>query len=293
MAGESFTEAVSRYPALFPPLYVALVRVGEASGKLEYILEMLGEERTRVEALRRRLSDALRYPAFVLFAASCVLMFFLWFVLPQFATVLRDFNVKLDPIVAAFIEISEFLQENTRGIMAAVVIVLAGTWLLLRQSRIRATMTRQASRLPVVRGLLTFHHTALFCRNLNVLLASGITLTGTLRILSDIMTKSGNDAGWREIVDRVRHGGRLSDALADASAVPVMAIRMLRLGEETGQLPMLAGKVAEFYELKLQNTLGRLVGIVGPVAIITISVIVGGLIVSVMTALLSVSQIIT
>src|SRR5690349_5953466 len=92
LSGESFGEALSHHPALFPQMYVALVRVGEASGSLGEILEVLAAERARAEALRRKLSDALRYPAFVLAAAMSVLLFFLLFVLPQFAAVLRDFN---------------------------------------------------------------------------------------------------------------------------------------------------------------------------------------------------------
>jgi general secretion pathway protein F len=90
----------------------------------------------------------------------------------------------------------------------------------------------------------------------------------------------------------VRQGGKLSDVLAENGMLPAMAVRMLRLGEETGQLPALAGRVAEFYETKLQRRLDRVVGIIGPLAIIGISIIVGGLIVSVMTSLLSVSQLV-
>jgi general secretion pathway protein F len=82
----------------------------------------------------------------------------------------------------------------------------------------------------------------------------------------------------------------LSEALDESGSLPPMAVRILRLGEETGQLPVLAGRVAEFYEIKLQRNLDRMVGLVGPLAIIVISTVVGGLIVSVMTALLSVSQ---
>jgi len=103
---------------------------------------------------------------------------------------------------------------------------------------------------------------------------------------------AGPAAVWIDAADRVRHGAKLSDALSDTSALPSMAVRMLRLGDETGQLPMLAGRVAEFYEAKLQRTLDRVVGIAGPAAIIVISIVVGGLIVSVMTALMSVSQIV-
>ena len=91
-------------------------------------------------------------------------------------------------------------------------------------------------------------------------------------------------------MDRVRRGGKLSDALTKTKALPPMAVKTLRLGEDSGQLPMLAGRVADFYESKLQRSLDRMMGIVGPVAIIFISAIVGGLIVSVMTALLSVNQ---
>jgi general secretion pathway protein F len=90
----------------------------------------------------------------------------------------------------------------------------------------------------------------------------------------------------------VRHGGKLSDALTATQALPPMAVRTLRLGEDSGQLPMLAGRIADFYETKLQRSLDRAIGIVGPLAIIVISVIVGGLIVSVMTALLSVNQVV-
>jgi len=107
-----------------------------------------------------------------------------------------------------------------------------------------------------------------------------------------MMVTTGDATDWTKTVERVRHGGKLSDALADTAALPTMAVRMLRLGEETGQLPMLAGRVAEFFEAKLQRSLDRVVGIAGPLAIITISIVVGGLIVSVMTALLSVSQIV-
>ena len=87
-----FADALTHHSALFPPMFVALVRVGEASGALDHILEVLANERARAEALRRKLADALRYPAFVFFAAVCVLIFFLMFVLPQFAVVLRDFD---------------------------------------------------------------------------------------------------------------------------------------------------------------------------------------------------------
>jgi general secretion pathway protein F len=117
-----------------------------------------------------------------------------------------------------------------------------------------------------------------------------VPLTTSLGIVANLMSALSDGDGWTLIVERVRQGGKLSDALEEAGSLPAMAVRILRLGEETGQLPVLAGRVADFYETKLQRNLDRIVGIVGPLAIIVISTIIGGLIVSVMTALLSVSQ---
>jgi general secretion pathway protein F len=292
LAGESFAESISRHPLLFPPIYVALVRVGEASGTLDHLLEVLAEERGRSEALRRRLTDALRYPAFVLLAATAVLTFFLFFVLPQFGSVLRDFGAKLDSIVLAFLALSDFATTHTTSIAIVLLILVVTAWLALRRPRVRAAIVYGVSKLPLASSIMTFHRTALFCRNLSVLLGSGVNLTPTLRILADMMASTGHGAAWERAVDRVRHGAKFSDALADTAALPAMAVRMLRLGDETGQLPMIAARVAEFYEAKLQRSLDRLVGIAGPAAIIVISFVVGGLIVSVMTALLSVSQVI-
>ena len=119
-----------------------------------------------------------------------------------------------------------------------------------------------------------------------------MTMSAALRILVDMMDRPGQPTVWTQVADRVRHGGKLSDALADTEALPAMAVRMLKLGEETGQLAMLSGRIAEFYQAKLQRSLDRVVGIAGPAAIITISIVVGGLIVSVMTSLLSVNQIV-
>src|SRR5204863_9438687 len=118
---------------------------------------------------------------------------------------------------------------------------------------------------------------ALFCRNLAVLLAAGVSLPTTLRILADMMAAIGDGDGWLRIVEQVRHGGKLSDALGAAAMLPAMAVRMLRLGGETGDVPARARRVADFYEAKLQRQLDRILGMIGPAAIITISVIVGGL----------------
>jgi general secretion pathway protein F len=292
MSGESFADALLHYEQLFPAMYVALIRVGEASGSLDQVLEVLAQERTRAEGLKQKLSEATRYPLFILAAAGCVLTFFLAFVLPQFASVLKDFGAKVDPTLVVFLNLSTLLRENMDAVLAGTATLIALIWLVLRRAGVRQWIKELLVRLPGIRTMIEYHRTALFCRNLGVLLGSGVHLTTTLKILIGMMASTGSTSRWIDVADRVRHGVKLSDALTSTDALPSMAIRMLRLGDETGQLPMLAGRVAEFYEAKLQRSLDRVVGIAGPAAVIVISVVVGGLIVSVMTALMSVSQIV-
>ena len=124
-SGESFAEAIAKHPETFPPIYGALVQVGEAASALPAALESLAVGRQRAEALKRKLSDALRYPAFLLLGAGAVLLFFLLAVLPQFANVFRDFDAKLDPTLAAFLALSEALRTHFDAVAAAAAAGLA------------------------------------------------------------------------------------------------------------------------------------------------------------------------
>ena len=292
LSGESLADAVAAHPALFPPMYVALVRVGEVSGTLDQVLEMLGAERARSEQMRRKLTDAMQYPLFVLIAAVGVMLFFILFVLPQFSSVLQDFGTKSDSALSVFIQLSEFLRANATAL------------LLARRNPDRRDLVAAAAAGYERSDRRHDRADARRCRHLSILPHQSV-LPQSRRPARQRRQPDGDLAhpgrhhggdrqrrSWTAAADRVRHGGKLSDALSASSSLPPMAVRMLRLGEETGQLPALAGRVAEFYEAKLQRSLDRIVGIVGPLAIVTISTVVGGLIVSVMTALLSVTQLV-
>src|SRR5690242_18877931 len=148
VSGETLADAVANHPALFPPMYAALVRVGEVSGTLDQVLEMLGVERARSEKMRRKLTDAMQYPAFVMVAASAVMLFFILFVLPQFTTVLQDFGSKSDTTLGMFIRVSEFLRANANAALLSAAAAIAGAWWLLRSPATRAAIVGTLSRMP-------------------------------------------------------------------------------------------------------------------------------------------------
>ena len=219
LAGESFADAIAHHPSVFPPIYVALVRVGEASGNLVPILEAISTERQRAEALRRRLSDTLRYPAFLLLGACAVLLFFLLFVLPQFANVFKDFNAKLDPVLVTFLGISDFLRNDMDSILGSRLLAVCRLFAFSSLGGARRG-DRRSLEPPAGPPDLGISPDGLFCRNLGLLLASGVTLPTSLRVLAEMMATSSDVSIWTQVVDKVRQGGKLSDAVAQTRALP-------------------------------------------------------------------------
>ena len=289
-AGASFAEALERHPRLFGADLAAMVRVAEATGNLASVLESVGEERTKTERMLDKISSALRYPAVLLVVALSVLVFFLVAVVPQFASVLRDFGKPPEGFVGGVLATSDFLVEKGAWLavfLAAALLAILVAW---RWPRFRVWALRRVSRMPGLRGILELRRTVLFCSSLGTLLTNGVTLTSALRVMVGMPGAAA--AGLDAVVENVRRGGRLVDALGRAEYIPPLALKMLRVGEESGELATVARRTAEFYETKLSDRLDRLAGIVGPVAIVAIAAIVGTLIVSILSALLSVNQLI-
>jgi general secretion pathway protein F len=288
--GASFCDALLRHPRLFGPDLVAMVKVAEASGSLDAVLEAVGEERARTEVLMGKVSSALRYPAVLLVVALLVLTFFLVVVVPQFAAVLRDFGQPPGGLVGVVLGASDFLVNDGDVILGILVVMLVAALAASRRAGFRSAVKRFVSGLPGLHGILELRRTVLFCSSLGMLLGNGVTLTNALRVLMDLPGASAD--GLDRVVEGVRRGGRLVDTLARFNYVPPLAIKMLRVGEESGELAVVARRTAEFYETKLSDRLDRIAGVVGPAAIVFIAVVVGGLIVSILSALLSVNQLV-
>lgn len=288
--GQSFADALRRHPKLFGADLIAMVRVAEAAGNLDKILESVGEERLRTERLLDKISSSLRYPAVLFVAAISVLVFFLAVVVPQFGSVLRDFGQEVTGLVGVVLAASDFVVAHGDVLAGSLLVVLVAAFFTFRRPQARKIAFRYLSRMPGLRGILLLRSTVMFCSSLSTLLGHGVTLTAALRVLADSSAAFTGDLD--RVVEGVRRGGRLVESLAEVGYLPPLAIKMLRVGEESGELPVVARRTADFYEAKLSDRLDRLSGIVGPVAIVTIAGIVGGLIVSILSALLSVNQLI-
>lgn len=289
-AGDSFAEALEHHTAVIEPAYVAMVRAGEASGKLDAVLRAVVEDRSRKELLTDRINSAIRYPLFLIGSAIVILLFFLIYVVPQFEPVLADLGGRLNSGAAFVIACSSWLRRNLDLFLGICLFSVVGAWLALRKREWRARIIGAITVLPVISELASDRRTARIVGTLGLLLENGVPLPTALKILRDIVTEPRYVAALDRVHEQVRNGRRFADALADTNLLPPLAVRMLRVGDETGDVATIVRHASQLYEHKLGESLDRLMGAIGPVTIIVVSVVIGGLIVSIMSALLSMTD---
>jgi general secretion pathway protein F len=288
--GDGFAETLERYASIIEPIYVAMVRAGEMSGKLEVVLRAIVEDRSRREQLAQRISSATRYPMFLVGSAVVILFFFLLVVVPQFEPVFRELGGRLNSGAAFVLAASTGLRSHLDLFLGLCTAAIATGWMILRQPAARARLLAMLGSIPGVAGPMRDRRTARFVGTLGLLVENGVALPAALKILRDIMTEPRYAAAVEQLHEQVRNGRRFVEALAESDLVPPLAVRMLGVGDATGDLSAIARHAAQFYEERLGIGLDRLMGAIGPATIIVVSVGIGALVVSIMSALLSITE---
>ena len=288
--GKTFSAALGEHPRLFSPIYIKMVEVAEATGRLEDAMASLAEERQRVERMRKKLVSAIAYPAFLVVAALSAMLFIFTYVIPQFETALEGFRDKIDPTALMVFNASRFLRQNGQAIMLAVGGTALGILLLGKLGASRGIWLQLVAKLPVFRTVFRHEVTVKFCRTLAVLIGNGVDISTALRLLRDVVRLPSYATEVDGVVADVRKGRRLSEALAERSFLPRHVVQMLRVGEDSGRLPDSASRVAVFYEARLDTALTRAIAVIGPATMILVSILIAWLIISVMTALMSVND---
>ncbi len=288
--GKTFSAALAEHPRLFSPIYIKMVEVAEATGRLEEALSALAEERQRMERMKKRLVGAVSYPAFLILSALSAMTFIFLYVIPQFETALEGFRDKIDPTALMVFNMSAFLRHNLQLIGFSLGAIVLGMLLVGKLGSHRGIWISLLARLPFLRTLFLYEATLKFCRTLSVLIGNGVDISTSLRLLRDVVRLPAFRAQIDGVVADVRKGRRLSEALETRDVLPRHVVQMLRVGEESGRLPDSASRVATFYEARLDTALGRVIAVLGPATMMLVSVLIAWLIISVMTALMSVND---
>ena len=288
--GKPFSKALAEHPRLFPPLYLKMVEVAETTGRLTEALQSLAEERQRVERLRKRVLGAIAYPAFLILSALSATTFIFLYIIPQFEVALEGYRDKVDPTALMVFNASAFLRTHLQQIgMGLGLVVLAGL-LLSRLGQGRSLWLGLASRIPVLKTVLAYDTTVRFCRTLAVLLGNDVDISSALRLLRSLIQVPAAAQRMESVIGDVRRGRRLCEALATHPFLPGHVVQMLRVGEESGHLPDSARRVSVFYEARLDTAYTRVIAVIGPATMMVVSVLIAWLIISVMTALMSVND---
>lgn len=287
--GSSLADAMEAQGA-FSRFYLNMIRAGEAGGALEVVLKRLNEFLERSQALRETVTSALIYPLILLSVSALSVIILLTFVVPQFQQLFADAGKALPLATQIVIAVGDGVRHYWwAGAIAFLCIVT-----LLRQQfsnpHSRARWDRWFLRLPLFGDLIAKVETARLARTLGTLLGNGVSLLSALTIVRETLSNQVLAVAMDDVAEQVKTGRGLAEPLQDAGSFPQLAVQMIRVGEETGQLQEMLLQVADTYDSEVQTAVKRMLTLLEPALILGLGAIIAGIIMSILVAILSLNE---
>ncbi len=288
--GTNLSDAMEKHPSSFDTLYVAMVQAGEVGGVLDEVLNRLAKLLEDLNRLQNQIKSAMAYPVTVGILATVIFIAMTVFLLPIFAEIFEELGTDLPAFTQFMMGISDFLRNPVMVLIAIAIIVIAAfAYRQYYKTRVgRETIDRLSLKLPLFGDLVQKSSTARFCRTFGSLSRSGVPILTALEIVRDT---SGNQVIANAIDEartEIQTGGMISLALQKHQVFPVMAIQMISIGEETGELDQMLMKVADFYEDEVEQAVKALTSIMEPFMIIILGGMVGSILISMYLPIFSV-----
>ena len=280
-SGSILSKALARHPRVFNRLFIAMIEAGEASGTLDKVLDRVAVQIEKEAAIKRRVKGAMVYPIVVLVFALLVLTGLLLFIVPVFVNVFKQLNGQLPTLTQQVVNASNLLRNDWFIIFPVLGLSVWGLLKAKKTERGRQIWDRFKLRIPMKIGDVVLKVTmARFSRTLSTLVAAGVDIIKSLEI-------TGNTAGnWvvenalADVRAKVHEGVPIAQPLADDPVFPPMVSQMIRIGEETGELEKMLGKVADFYEDEVDASISALTSIIEPIMMIMVGVMVGVIVIA-------------
>lgn len=289
-SGRSFAEAIGEHPAFFPRFFVAMVRAGEVSGQLDETLMRAADFYERQLSTREEIKSALTYPVIVAIVAALAVLFMLTFVIPRFTALYADLGVPLPAITVWTLTVSEALVRFWYAWLGGAVLVAIGAAAWIRTEEGRRLWDDLRFRLPVVGPLAQKGAMAIFARTMATFYASAVPMMEALTIAGEVVQNRAVARDLEAVKTALRDGQSLSRALRGRKTVPPILVQMVAVGEETGSLDDVLGKIADFYELEVRHTVARLKSLIEPLLIVGLAAVVGVIMLSVLLPMLTLYQ---
>jgi general secretion pathway protein F len=289
--GKSLAEALAAHPRIFSRLYVNMVRAGQTSGTLPVVFQRLGEFEASSAEWRSHIVSSLIYPVLLTVVAVASLAVLLQFVIPRFATVFESIGVPLPLSTSILLTAGHLLRSY--GWMALLAAAGGAVWLrrFLRTPQGRERCDRFLLRLPLVGEMLRKAETARFARTMATLVAHSVPLVESLRIVKETVTNRVVADSLDGVIQGVKRGEGIAGPVERAGSFPPLAVHLLRVGEETGRLDAMFEKLADTYDNETRVALRRLTALFEPVVILTMGLMVGAIVLSLLLAITSINEI--
>jgi type II secretory pathway component PulF len=289
--GSSLSDAMAKQEADFNELFVNMVRVGEMGGVLGPVLEKLAGFLERTEEIKRFVISSAIYPSILMSIGIVSVIVIMGFVVPKFAAIFTDMKQKIPASTMVLIQISAFLRAWWWALVLGIAGGVAGLWTWARTASGKAVIDRVSIRLPGLGGLLLDIQVSRFARTLGTLVQSGVPLLKALSIVrnvvSNILVKRASETIYRE----VKEGKRVSRLMKEQKVFPAMAVQMVALGEETGKIGEMLTSVADDLDTRIQAKIKSYLALLEPIAILLMGLIIGGVVISMLTAIFGLNDI--
>jgi type IV pilus assembly protein PilC len=288
-AGLSFADSLSKYPAVFSELFVNMIRVGETSGNLEEVLEILADQLEKEHELMSKVKGALTYPAVILVAMVGIGIIMLIYVLPKLTGIFKEMNVELPKSTQFIIWLSDTLRQQSILVIIVFLAVLFFGKIFLSTIAGKKTISFVSINTPLIRNIVIKINCARFSRIYSSLLKSGVPVVESLKIVSRTITNYYYKKTFEESIEQVQKGVNLSGIIAkNTRAFPILVSQMIEVGEETGKTEEILLKLAQFYEEEVTQLSKNLSSIIEPFLMIIIGSAVGFFAVSMMQPMYSI-----
>ena len=288
--GQSFTDALAAEPAHYPRLMIAMIRAGEATGRLHQVLDEIAIRQERQAEARKKLVSVLTYPVVLVLAAVTAVSFMLLVVVPQFAAMLEGQEASLPGTTRFVLDSSAWLAVNGWALLIVLLSLLAAGIFLPRITAIRHALDTAILKAGLLGSLPKEHVTAQLARGLGTLIKGGLDLPAALTMATEMVSNTAARNALARTRTAIRQGQRLANALQRENIIAPMGLRLLRTGEESGRLGELSLYLADQMERRIEQRTQRLLSLAQPVLVITLGIVVGGITVSIINAMLDVNS---
>ena len=290
--GGSLSDALEEQHGAFNRLFVNMVRAGEVGGTLDVTLDRLSDYLDRSKDLKDSVISALIYPVLLLFLAAGSLVLLLVYVIPQFTPIFEELGGDLPLITRMVLAVGTVLQNFWWAIVLLVILAVWQFRRMLADAEKRFRWDTHVLSMRWVGDLVGKMETARLTRTLGTLLTNGVPLLSALSIARNVISNTVLRKDVNDATREVKTGGGLARALAKGERFPRLALQMISVGEETGQLDVMLMKVADTYDNEVRTTIDRLLAIFTPVVTLLLAVLIGTIVLSVLVAILSVNDLV-